>query len=784
LTACTTYGDYSAMPREAWHRRWFGRRREGSATPRDDVSGCEDNGYDETLPEQGRCASDAVRPDVVVRRGADLSNRNLSGRNFRNADLKGADLHGSDLSNCDFSGADLRNADLSHTVLLGSRLIVGPNVAGANLDHAVIEDARYSFPDLDNAKEAAKALTSLLLSTTVLAAYAVLAVMNLSDAAMLTNAGLLKLPIIDTTIPITSFFQLAPIVLLGAHLYLRAMLVRLTAILGRLPAVFRDGRTLEEALYPWVAFTVVPRTSFHRAHRPLSSKLTALFVRWLVPFCLCLFWLRYLPSRTVGTTVVHIAATAIAIATTSRPTSGDASDVPVYSRMHPAVRRLRRLVSPLVFAAAAAALAVLTWGAFAGEYPIVDLRTEAGSFGSVTWFHVKEPPMNTFRGLIPQVLAVGGFSPVAVLSDEQLSVKPPGWDAAPGGSVASVMGANFAGRDLAYVRFERSFLARADFRGAIVDHTNFNYADLRGADFGIFGRYFTGSLIGFDANLFFIGIRRSTSLGNSSIVNSRFVGADLRGANFAGRPAIENSEFVGADLRNASLSGVAIRSSSFIGADLRGVRLDETLDDVLLHGARLEAADLRRAEISERALAVACVDASTLLPPGRRGRDCRRPLERWEVLALAALDCRRENGRYADDCVRRTDDFVARVVDSAESIPVPAPEPMSTLHRGSSDDAREMLQPDRTGTFTVIAAPKSDVSQSVCLPLRSRDWQIRKGSLRLVQEEPLPKEQHLWGHTVQETESGYCYSVQKRTGANDAPEEFRFHLQYTLVRRR
>lgn len=101
-----------------------------------------------------------------------------------------------------------------------------------------------------------------------------------------------------------------------------------------------------------------------------------------------------------------------------------------------------------------------------------------------------------------------------------------------------------------------------------------------------------------------------------------FAGAQLKGLPLSGLN-MEDVSFAGADLEEADLTGAALEDVDLRYADLKGANLSQvTMEDVLLKGAELDHADLRGANLTETTgldeeeLARACLDGTTVLPPG------------------------------------------------------------------------------------------------------------------------------------------------------------------------
>jgi hypothetical protein len=108
----------------------------------------------------------------------------------------------------------------------------------------------------------------------------------------------------------------------------------------------------------------------------------------------------------------------------------------------------------------------------------------------------------------------------------------------------------------------------------------------------------------------------------TEIEELNFAGAQLKGLPLSGID-MEDVNLAGADLEEADLSGADLEEVDFRYADLKGANLSGvTMADVLLKGAALDHTDLRGANLADASgleedeLARACLDASTVLPPG------------------------------------------------------------------------------------------------------------------------------------------------------------------------
>jgi uncharacterized protein YjbI with pentapeptide repeats len=395
--------------------------------------------------------------------GARLCQANLEGASLVGASLVKADLTGALLADARLRDADLRDADLRDIQILSTRQLAGTNVSGAKLP-----DSLKSFEALQSIKESSENSRKIFLSMLALAVYSWLTVAATKDAALLTNTGLLQLPIIQTQIPIGWFYWVTPAMLLGVFLYCHFYLQNLWEELAQLPAYFPDGRPLHQRVYPWMLNSIA-RMHFARlrSERGLLSVLqywtTIMLTWWIVPLTEAVFWMRYLPRHEWGGTAIHVilagcsvAGATIFLRLAASTLEGCADDV----RIWPLRESFKGLLA--CFGPAAAVLIVLgtlSFGAIEGGigYARVDPRS-----------------------FVPSFFAAVHFSPAARLSEEDISTKPLNW-VTDHPDFDQVKGAHLAYRDLRYAEARNAFLVKADLTGADLRHADLSGADLRHA---------------------------------------------------------------------------------------------------------------------------------------------------------------------------------------------------------------------------------------------------------------------------------------------------------------
>ena len=418
----------------------------------------------------------------------------------------------------------------------------------------------------ETSQNARPVFLSILLSCV----FIILTVVSTPDAALLANASLAVLPDLATNIPATSFFWVAPILLLCLYVYLHLHMAGIGETLSELPAVFPDGTPLDKRAYPWIATNLLRLRGGWRGRR--FEEMVAIGLLWgTVPLTLLVIWLRYLPFRDWPMSGLHVAL--------------------IVACFWGAIRLFEQTATMMC----------------GGDLSIRHRRGLLCGLGAL---------------LVATTLAVGLFPIVFDLNPR----RTPSF-------VIDVRGADLSHavlrrKDLRYAAGRESKLTGADLRDADLGRADFQRsafvgADLESADFSAYG----SQLRRFPECLPEEGEQRDADMEDADFRGAYLGRTDLRSrlltrANFAG------ANLQGADLRDADLTGANFERA-IVGcyasqkkelepqiecADLRGA---------LLQRAHFAAADLRRAEgLTQAQLDGACGDQATLLPDGLRLTGC------------------------------------------------------------------------------------------------------------------------------------------------------------------
>ena len=172
--------------------------------------------------------------------------------NLRGADAQNAKLWGANLTDADVREANLRNADLGGTDGLQVQALARANASNATLPADVAE-----FDGLTVVEAASQSARKLFVSVGLACAYAALAISTES-----AQSDILELPIIGIEISVRGFFHVVPVLLALGFGYFHLQMQRVWEEIARLPAIFPDGKSIDQKVHPWLVTGIV------RAHVP------------------------------------------------------------------------------------------------------------------------------------------------------------------------------------------------------------------------------------------------------------------------------------------------------------------------------------------------------------------------------------------------------------------------------------------------------------------------------------------------------------------------------------
>ncbi|MCZ6589016.1 MAG: pentapeptide repeat-containing protein [Alphaproteobacteria bacterium] len=461
---------------------------------------------------------------------ADLSSANLGGADLQNANLHGANLKGANLVGADLTDADLRNADLSGAELTDTTGLLGENLGGSNLSGAKLPDDITKFDTLNHITALSQTARNTFLALVGACVFCWITVASTTDVELVTNSGSSPLPILQTEVPIVWFFLAAPIALFSLDIYLHLFLQPLWRGLAGLPAIFPDGRSLDQRAYPWLLSGLVRGyVRLLKTNRPPLSRLqnivSIIFAWWIVPLTLFLFWLRYLPKHDWFATFFHIFILAVSIGF-GLLTFLSASAILRGDNVNPfrvTDGWTRQRIYPVVaFLLAGIAIWIVSDEAINGSRAV-----KCQFSGGWTW--------------VPTAFKCVGYDVFAKLDKEVISIRPTDWKEKDDPQLELVTGRELRGVNLRFASAIGAFFVKANLVDANLQRADFSGADLREA-----------------------------VLWNAEFQGARLMSADLRKAKFW------QADLQGAVLWNADLSGAKLAKAR----NLSQQQLDRACGDV------------------------------------------------------------------------------------------------------------------------------------------------------------------------------------------------------------
>ncbi len=423
------------------------------------------------------------------------------------------------------------------------------------------------------------------------------------------------LPIMQVAIPITQFFQFAPVVLVLLHVGLLSQLVLLARKTLEFDHAIRLLETSERRTHP-LRLELNNFFFVQAIAGPHRSAVMSVFLHgmsWLTLVVLPVILILYIQ-------VVFLPYHDLAITWTQRVAL--LVDVALLLMIGVFLMRLETSfvqafvrttsANPFSFVATVMVLGfAMMFSLFAATIPGERLdQVTTRLFGTPK--HLAERDLRYGSGLLPTVFnyegngALFGVLPRwLVVTDTDLVA-----DKDLSGDEASV---KLRGRNLKFARLDRSDLHQADLTGAILDDASFAGADLTKARLSCAD---TNELrLSANRELAKCTSARGTNFARARMSEANLAGADLRGAKFDDA-RLESAELTdailaGANFFRASLDraditgGVQAQGANFLlasmqGADLTGAQLQNaTLSNASLQGAVLSLAQLQGAVLQD-----------------------------------------------------------------------------------------------------------------------------------------------------------------------------------------
>jgi uncharacterized protein YjbI with pentapeptide repeats len=548
------------------------------------------------------------------------------------ADLRGASLLQANLADATLLGARLQQADLQAANLRGATGLLGSQLAGTNLFGAVLPETVRPFDGLKLARDAAKRAGWLLITSLLLEGIVSLRIFTTSDSQLVKNSTALPFSALQTTLPFVPFYLFGPVVIFVLYVCFHLYLQRLWEGIAQLPAIFPDGRKLDECI-PWFArWPARKRFKWLKNSPPslafLEAGIAIILFYWTTPLTVLLFWGRYLTLQDLRGTMLHIFLAACAFAAalnfpkmSVRAFSADPSVAVKGKKSWKQSTALLLKVAPIGFWLL---LLLMSVGTIQGVPHDFRLTMQASAPGVRVW--------------APEALWMIGYNPFPQLTETDVSTKPPGWSGREE-DLSLVKGANLNRLRLRYAQAYRAFLAKArfwrtDLRSAYLSEADLREANLRQADLQYalldHARLTRATLRETDlrsANLDRADLRDAnlsfTMLSEASLLDATLDGANIYKSNLhlavLQRASLKNADLREANLEGSNLAMANLGGSYLISTNLRSARLK----DADLSQAILADANLRNADLSSAILTGAVMRGAELAGANLQGADLR-----------------------------------------------------------------------------------------------------------------------------------------------------------------
>jgi uncharacterized protein YjbI with pentapeptide repeats len=569
------------------------------------------------------CGVNLAKADLtgVNLQGAHLHRMNLAGADLSMANLRGASLVRSNLQNANLLGTELRGANLMGANLYGAEGLWFGRLGGTNLFDAVLPEsisAVDSSKAIGDATKVARWFYFLTLGASVLCG---LLIAFTTDVRLLLNTSAIPSLKLGNVLPMTGLYLGGPLVLLALSLRFHFLLLRLWGSMAALPAVFKDGETLEKD-GPWYLMGLVRRhfrwqNDTKSAMTTFETVLSMVLAYWIVPATMFFFWLRYLPKQDFRGTLLHVLLITLSVAT--------ATSVPfVVSRVLrpgdirlPKSKNIIRMILGTTRAALASGCILFLFSLGVNRGLPFDHSASAG-----------ESPADVKRWA-SMVFQSVGYRPYADLTEAALSTPPPQGEAWTDETAESIVGARLNQMNLRFARGYRAFLINAKLWRANLEGAYLSEADLRGANLRE-------------------ALLRSAILDRAQVAHAVLVSANATGANFSAADmrfvdlsygTFENAVLSNAKISGASLYAVNLRNAQLLRTDLSRTDMRDTkLERAVLSFANLEQTDLSSARLGEANLTGAILKGTILLDADLKRADLRGAYFTGAILRGVEMD--------------------------------------------------------------------------------------------------------------------------------------------------
>jgi uncharacterized protein YjbI with pentapeptide repeats len=537
--------------------------------------------------------------------GATIQRANLSGADLSMANLRGASLAQSDLRDANLLGTELRGANLMGANLYGAEGVWVGRLGGTNLFDAILPETIAAFDSTKAISDATKVARWFYFLILLASLSCIALIGTTTDVRLIVDSSAIPVARLPKILSMVSFYLGAPLVLFILYLRFHFLLLRLWGSMAGLPAVFKDGQTLEKD-GPWYLMGLVRRHfRWMRDGRSpfwaLETVVATALAYWIVPATLFLFWLRYLVRQDFRGTLLHAFLLTLAVAAATCVPTIVARVLQPGDLLRQKSKNLLRLSFATARVALLTGVAMLAFS-LGVSHGLPSDRNVAPqhSIGSV------------LRWTSDAMQSVG-YRPYAELTEAMLSGPPPhgNWSEE---ALPSVPGAKLNEMNLRFARAYRSYLVNAKLWRANLEGAYLSEADMRGANLR--------EAVLKDAILDRV-LASKTVMVSANATRVNFTGADLRGADLS-FATLEDGLISNARLAGASLYAVNLRNAQLLRTDLsRADMRDTKAQNGMFSFATFEQTDFSSAILENASMTGAQFKGTILMDADLKNADLR-----------------------------------------------------------------------------------------------------------------------------------------------------------------
>jgi uncharacterized protein YjbI with pentapeptide repeats len=391
---------------------------------------------------------------------------NQSDEDFSHQDLRGADLGHSTFYRANFLHADLWNCGFRDSDLTGARNLSQAQLAATDLTNAKLPEALATFEALDSVKDLSEKSSRVFTTLLISIVFTLVTSLTIRDSRLLTNTGYIKLPVVNIEAPVVWFYFVTPVSLCALFIYFHISLQRLWEAMATLPAIFPNGRRLDEKTPGWL-LNDIPRQHIPRLHAaaPAASRLQwmlcVILAYSIVPVTVLFLWTQCLRLQNWFLTGTYILVFGVTVASAAG-----------FSRLMD-MTFAGKTLDPLRLEQRCMRTAGKWKGLFAGAGVAACLATL--SYQSFDWDGFASNP-------IVDSLHFFRIQTEANVDNEEVSTRPATWTGMPtnlNSEIALTRGARFVGAPMRRLHAHNAFFVKSAFYFVDLTGCWFYNCDLR-----------------------------------------------------------------------------------------------------------------------------------------------------------------------------------------------------------------------------------------------------------------------------------------------------------------